>query len=349
MRFITGLVNVVLICAFSISGARAQSENKEQPAEGADSTAAPTRLDDESKAAPKTVAISDPVITIYGTCEHDAIVPLATASSCTTVVTRDDFEKLINAMNVLGKTLSPKLRKDLAQTYARYLALESPAVKAGLENTEQFAEIMRWWRLRTLADLYRARLREQSKHVTQEDVHAYYQEHLASFERIKADRVLIPRVKGDSDDARKGDEKAMEAAKEARERLIRGQEAEVVQKEAYSSLGIAPVPPTDIGSLGRSSFLTEESDELFSLDPGKVSKVETEKASYVVYKIKLKQVLSEDFVKEEISGSIAERRFSDAMHAIEESAKPEFNDVYFDLRDSGEVMMYPGSLSSPHP
>jgi hypothetical protein len=70
---------------------------------------------------------------------------------------------------------------------------------------------------------------------------------------------------------------------------------------------------------------------VFSLAPGQVSKVENE-ASYVIYKINAKETLSEESQKEEISHEIAERKFSDAMRAVSESVKLEFNDAYLGPR-----------------
>ena len=71
---------------------------------------------------------------------------------------------MLSAMNVTGKSITSETRRNLAETYAQYLALEPLAAKAGLDNTARFAEIMRWWRYRArwricIAPLCRTRAR----------------------------------------------------------------------------------------------------------------------------------------------------------------------------------------------
>jgi hypothetical protein len=302
-----------------------------------------------TEAAPtSSLALSEPVITLHGPCAE--IKPPETATlPCITVVTRESFEKLLTSMNVTGKAITPETRRNLAETYAQYLALEPLAAKAGLDNTARFAEIMRWWRLRTLADMYRATLQEQDKNVSPDDIHAYYVEHLQSFQRIQVDRIVIPRTPGSTDKAKLADQKALEAAKTAHERIAKGEEPELVQKEAYTALEMASIPSTKLGTLSRSGFPTDQADELFSLEPGQVSKVETEAASYVIYKITSKQTLPEASVKEDVARKIAQNRFNDAMRSVNESAKPELNEAYFGPTAAVPSVAYPGPLSTPHP
>jgi hypothetical protein len=309
-----------------------------------------TPSNQEKKATPATVVTaSEPVVTIHGLCADQSIRPQAAANSCTTVVTREAFEKLLDSMNVTGKTLTPETRRNLAETYVQYLALERPATKAGLETTQRFADIMRWWRLRTLADLYRGSLQERFKNPSQDEVHAYYVQHLSSYQRIKASRILIPQTMGNTDEAQRSDKKALEIANIARKRAALGEDPELVQKDAYSALGISSPPITDLGTHPRSSFPTEETDELFSLQPGQVSKVEIEGASYVIYKIASKETLSEDSVKDEISRQIAQNKYDEAIRSAKDSAKPEFNQAYFGPPSTAPSAVHSNPLGSPHP
>ena len=317
---------------------------------GGDSARMQAESDQRKKSTPAAVvAASEPVVTIHGLCQDQSIQADTAANSCTTIVTREAFEKLLDSMNVTGKTLTPETRRNLAETYAQYLALERPATKAGLETTQRFADIMRWWRLRTLADLYRGSLQEQFKSPSRDEVHAYYVEHLSSYQRIKASRILIPRTMGDTNEAQRSDKKALEIANIARERAAKGKDPELLQKDAYSALGIASPPITDLGAHPRSSFPTEETDELFSLEPGQVSKVEAEGASYVIYKIASKETLSEDSVIDEISRQIAQNKYDETIRSARESAKPEFNQTYFGPPGPASPAVHSSPLGSPHP
>lgn len=280
-----------------------------------------------SEQAPnQQVIASDAVITIHGRCDLDKQSG-TDGKSCTTIVTREEFEKLVNSMNITNKALSQETERNLAETYAEYLALERPAVEAKIDQTPQFAEVMRWWRLRTLADMYRGKLQTEFARPSLEEIHAYYTEKLPSFERIELERVLIPKEKAKSDGDKAADDKVLEIAQAARERLVKGEDSALVQKDIYTQLKSDAAPVTNLGSLGRSSFPSDEAEELFSLKPGEVSKVEKE-ASYVIYKVKAKETLSEESQKEKISHEIAQKKFSDTMRAVNESAQPEFNDAY---------------------
>ena len=292
------------------------------------------------------VALTGAVITIQGLCE--AAKPLDPEKKpCTTVVTQEAFERLVNSMNITDKRLSQETRRNLAETYGEYLMLERSAVQAGLENTPQFAEVMRWWRLRTLADMYRGGLRAKFAHPSAEEIHAYYTEKLPSFDRVRVERVVVPRSSVKVDEKNEADQKAFAMAQTARERLEKGEAPALVQKDIYAQLKMEATPVPDLGRLGRSNFPQDEVDEVFSLAPGQVSKVEKE-ASYVIYKINAKETLSEESQKEEIAHEIAQRKFSDAMRAVSEPVKIEFNDAYL-----GPPVVpgrsNSGGMTNPHP
>jgi len=318
MRLVNAwLIIGIIICAMSNAG-----WNQSTP------PMSPSSEHPFSKEVPdhEHVALTGAVITIHGLCE--TAKPLDSGEKpCATVVTQEAFERLVNSMNVTNKPLSQETRRNLAETYADYLMLEQPAVQVGLENTPQFAEVMRWWRLRTLADMYRGGLRAKFAHPTAQEVHAYYTERLPSFDRVRVERVVVPRSSAKADESSEADKKAFAMAQDARERLVKGETPALVQKDIYAQLKMEATPVTDLGRLGRSNFPPDEVDEVFSLAPGQVSKVEKE-ASYVIYKINVKETLSEESQKEEIAHEIAERKFSDAMRAVSESEKLEFNDAY---------------------
>jgi hypothetical protein len=207
---------------------------------------------------------------------------------------------------------------------------EQPAKNAGLEKTERYAEIMRWLRLRMLTDLLREKIAEEYRTPSEADVARYYQEHVAEFERVHIARVLIPRnaaFVGDEKlegDKQERDKKLLAVASEARQRAVKGDDPEQIQKDAYKTLGIGAPPPTDLGKQARKDFVADESAELFSLKPGDVSKVETELASYVIYKVLSRETLSENEVKEQISREIARRNIEKAHQAITQSVQPEY-------------------------
>jgi PPIC-type PPIASE domain len=334
------------LATLSVANAWAQAGTTEATLSSPTAQVSVAAEPDRTKASASAIAPSEPVITIHNPCGKDPVPLMTAANSCTTVVTREAFEHLLESMNITGKPLTPEFKRNLAETYAQYLALEPQATKAGLQDTQRFAEIMQWWRLRTLAGLYRSSLQEQFKDPSTAEIHSYYIQHIQSYQRINVARILIPRTLGTTDEAKSADEKALRAANSARERAAKGEDPELVQKDVYAALEQSSPPITTLGTLARSGFPPDETDELFSLDSDKVSKVESEGASYVVYKILSKETLPEDGVKDEISRQIAQDKFDKAMQSLNESAKPELNQAYFGAKPPAATV---GAWTNSHP
>ncbi|HXM21616.1 MAG TPA: peptidylprolyl isomerase [Terriglobales bacterium] len=319
-------------------------------------SATPQKKTVEDQPQPSTstqspVPPEDPVITLHGVCSSSAGATQEKDESCKTVVSRREFEFLANSINLGGKPISMGARQNLAKTYAQYLVYEQPAKKAGLENTEQYAEIMRWLRLRMLTDLLREKIFEEFRTPSEAEVARYYQENVAEFERVHVARILIPRNAAfPRDEKLEGekqgqDKKLLALASEARQRTIKGDDPEQIQKDLCSALGIGAPPPTDLGHQARKDFVAEESAELFSLKPGDVSKLETELASYVIYKVISRETMPENEAKEQISQEIARRNIEKANQAITQPVQPEYNGKYF----GPPVPDLPAPGASPHP
>ena len=77
--------------------------------------------------------------------------------------------------------------------------------------------------------------------------------------------------------------------------------------------------------------------------------METEGASFVIYKIASRETISEDMAKDEISRQIAHNKFSDAMQSVDESAKPDFNQAYFGSPLDNPSAEHADPFASPHP
>jgi PPIC-type PPIASE domain len=289
-----------------------------------------------STSAESSVGADDTVITLRGVCATPGPVAPEKDDSCKTVVSRREFELLANSINLDGKPISMAARQNLAKAYAEYLVYEEPAKKAGVEDSAQYREIMRWLGLRMLTDVYREQINEQYRTPSDAEVARYYQENVADFDRVHVVRIMVPRnlrLPGEETaqvdkDAR--NKKLLAVANEAHQRAVKGEDPEQIQKDAYSGLGLgAAPPPTDLGKQGRKDFIAEESAELFSLKVGDVTKVESEDASYVIYKVIGRETLPESEVKAQISREIARGNIEKANQAITQSVQPEYNEKYF--------------------
>lgn len=310
-----------LLIGNPIVGQTQPSAKPPQPA------AAPTANTSDTDLSSK-IDPARPVITIHGLCDGGA-QKNKDAASCSKVISREEFEKLVSALNPGGQTISPHARQTFAQIYAESLALEAAAKNAGLEDTPQFPEIMAWMRLRTVSDLYRRSLEEKFRNPSAEEIDAYYKQHQASYDRVKLSRILIPRENPAAQDKAEYEKKALEAASTARERAAKGEDPAQIQKETYAALGLQSPPVSDLGNYGRANFMEKEAADVFALKPGEVTQVETESRSYVIYKVNSREALPEEQVKNEISRAIAEQKFKDAIKAANDSAHADFNEQYF--------------------
>lgn len=275
------------------------------------------------------VGPSQPVITVHGVCPVSAPIAPATEAECEKVITREEFERLLNALNQGGQPASQRARQNLAQSYADYLAFASAARKTGIEETAQFREVMEFIRLRTISDLYRLSLQEKYRTPSAEDIEGYYKQHLPDYERVKLLRILVPREAPGTTDSSQFDKKALAAANSARERAVKGEDLAQIQKDVYSTLGLDSPPPVDLGNYARTNFLENERRDVFALKAGEVSPLETEPRNYVIYKITSKEILPLDQVKAEIARELSQQRFKDAIKAVTDSAHAEFNEQYF--------------------
>jgi hypothetical protein len=296
-----------------------------------------------SSSAKVTLSPAQPVITVRGVCDAGKKQNTMDASSCTTVVTKEQFERLAQALHP-GEELSANARNNLGKVYAEYIAIEAAAHQAGMEDTDEFREFMNWMRVLAATEYYRRKLQQKYSAPSQEEIDAYYREHLPDYETVKLARVLIPRESTSTINQDEFEKKALEVANTAEAGLVTGLDPTAIQKNAYATLGLAGAPPVDIGKRRRKDFIPDEAPEVFSLKPGEVSKVYPEPKNYVIYKLLSRDTPSEENIKQAISGQIMEQKFRDTMKSLLDSAPAELNQQYFG--SSGPAANEP--LRSPH-
>jgi hypothetical protein len=329
------LVNVLILASgitFSLlqTPVSGQTSSHEKPGQRIKDQASSVPAKPERQAdSASLVGDTQAVITIRGLCAEAAGSSGQPGNSCSKQITRKDFERLMHALNPGGQNISSSGRQNLAQAYVEALAFADAARKAGTEDTEDFREVMFWVRLRTIGDLYRRNLQEKYRNPEPEEIDSYYQQHLASFERVHLLRILVPRESFSGGDKNEFDKKALAAAQAARTRAVNGESLEQIQKDVYTGLDLGQPPATDLGTYQRADFIEKEAADVFSLQPGEVSPLETEIKSYVIYKVASKETLTEAQVKAEVIREIAQQKYRDALKAVMDSAHADFNEEYF--------------------
>ena len=287
-------------------------------------SSAPTHSEE---AAPrlKSVKPEDPVITVSGLC-RDKGAMAGDSTACKTIVTREQFERLIAALKTAGQPVPSNGQQQLAQAYVDLLAYEE-AARPTAESPE-FRDLMDLVRLRTLSEVHRRTLQLKYRTPSPQDIDTYYAQHIANFTDLKLHRILIPRRKSSSDPANY-EKEALKVAKDLRERAALGADFDQLQKQGYAALGLPSPPGTDMGVRRITNLLPEVRDEILALSAGGLSKVEQEAYSFVIYRVDEKSVLSKEVVKDEISREISRERLESALKDITSKIHPEFNEQYF--------------------
>jgi hypothetical protein len=275
------------------------------------------------------VAPDDAVITVNGFCAE----PTPPGDGCKTVITRAQFEKLCEA---LQPGMSPSLRLNVANAYARNLRMAAAAEKRGLDKTPAFEEGMRYARMQLLSqDLSRA-LQADAENISDADLGDYYKRNEASYEEATLARIFVPRTKdgeaarGEPEDARtKTDEDAMtKVAADLRAREVKGEDPDKLQVEAYADAGIPHTRSNTKMEKVRRDALPPQHEAVMDLKPGEVSEVFSDPGgAHFIYKMISKHTLTLDEAKPEIRSAISSQRFRDSMKSFQGDVV--FSDAYF--------------------
>jgi len=331
---------LVLVCAASLA-CLAQT-SAQQPAARPPAASQAPQAAPKPTAAPATdssaaVAPAQPVITVKGVCSSAPVkktaggpAPKAAATACETVVTKADFERLLNALNSSNQNIPTAMRRNLAQAYVEFLSFAQAAHKAGLDKDPRFLEIMKLMRMRTLEDIYRRNLEEKYRTPAQPEIQEYYNKNLLKYDELKLSRIFIPAKNTAAAEKDDWEKKAAQTANDIHDRAAKGEEFDKLQKDAYTTLGLTISPPnTIVGTRRRGMMAPAEEQELFALKAGDVSKVEQEPAGYIIYKLDSRQTLPLDQVKDEISRELFRQKMEAGLKSVTSNVQAEFNDQYF--------------------
>jgi parvulin-like peptidyl-prolyl isomerase len=313
-------------------GQAAKPAARPAPPKAATATAAPAA----NTAGAATVAPGAAVITISGLCDK-APADKSKAADCKTVVTRAEFEQLLNAV---APTIAPPARKQLATQYGMALVMVHKAHQMGLDQGPKFQELMRVARIGVLTKELSQSLQEEAAKITEQEIETYYHNNEAAFQEVDLQRIFIPRSKQlvegkatPADDAAKKElqesEEAMKKLADAlRARAAGGEDFEKLQDEAAAASELKGKPPTKLGKVRRSSLPPDQA-EIVNLKPGETSQLISTPNGYLIYKVGEKGTLPLDKVHDEISSTLRSQHMQDALQTIQQSATPELNEKYF--------------------
>ncbi len=299
--------------------------------------------DADAKLAEAKVSPSDPVITVKGACSD----PAKKGETCETVITREQFEKLAEA---LQPNMSPPIKLRLANAYSRLIGMSNEAEKRGLDKQPKFEANLGFARMQILSQQLTTALQEEAQKVSDDDMEKYYKEKIDTYQEASLQRLFIPRTKqvtppkavaGVKKD-KATEQKEMEASEKAGEasmkrtamalrvRAASGENFDMLEKEAYLAAGLKGNPPSTKMEKVRSTTIPPAHHAALQLKPGEVTEVISDPTGHYIYKLVSRQTLPLDTVKPEIKNWIATQRFRDAMQEFQGTSK--LNDAYFGIK-----------------
>jgi hypothetical protein len=286
---------------------------------------------DASKAPPNA-----PVITIAGLC--DKATPGESAANCKTVITRAQFEKIV-------ETVQPDMplpaQRRFALRYANALVLAQKAHEMGLDQQPEFEEHMKLARIQVLSEELNQALQKKFFAISDREIEDYYHSGATSYEEADLQRIYIPRIQqlptpkvelsaAEEKKRTQESENIMKAeADKLRVRAVAGQDFDKLQQEALELAGIKSGPPkTAMRRVARGS-LPPSHVSAMDLKTGEVSPVLSDQSGYFIYKVGEKDIKPLNDVREEIRETLRAQRTQEAMQAIQQSATPALEDGYF--------------------
>ncbi len=345
---------VVLVLTLTAGMAESQSSSSAPKPRTAPAGQASATKKPSSSAAQSASGPSEAVITIEGLCSPPPAGRAAAAApapaNCKTVITKQQFEELLNVINPNHQPIPAAQRQQLAQRYVDLLVFADAARKAGVEKEPQFQEAIRVQRMAVLQQVYLQNLEEQYKTPSPDEIEKFYKDNTSKFEEVKLHRIAIPKTnpagQGDKEEFEK---KAQQVANDIREQAAKGEDPDKLQKAAYDSLGLTNPPgSTDFGKRKRGLFPPAEEQDIFALKPGEVTKVESGPAGFTIWKVDEKQTIPLDQVREEISRNLSQQKMRTKVDSIKAGVHPDFNKAYFAPPPApGMPTGHPGAVPSP--
>jgi hypothetical protein len=291
------------------------------------------------------------VIEVQGLCDH-----AKSAGDCKTVLTRQQFETMLEAVSVTAQISSPAAKRSLAEGYVQLLALADAGEQAGIDKDPHFQELMQIVRVRTLAEAYRHSLDAKYANPSADEISDYYNQHKEDFEQLRIDRISIPFVNYKLPPSAQANfaKKARAEADQIRERAAAGEDMHKLQEEAATSLGLTTPATTDLGARKKGSLPPAVEKDIWNLKPGEVTKVEEEHTGYNIYKVRSRDTMPLEVAKNDIIRELHQKNLQDAIKRIMDNVHTKLNEQFFAL-PGGKMPAWmktaienPASLSTPN-
>jgi PPIC-type PPIASE domain len=311
----------------------------------------------ERAAMPATASnmpLTAPVITIHGLCPAgQGAAAKETKANCTTVITRAEFEKLVNT---LQPNMPAQLQQQLATQYPQILYMAQEARKRGLENDPHYLAVLKFTKMELLRMELQRSLEEKAGKVPDSEIQDYYNKNKADYEQASMQRIFIPKSRltdppkqgATPEEVQKAREESMAAmakiADDLHARAAAGEDFDKLQKEAYDAAGVkATVPPTLSPKVRRTGLPTTQTS-VFDLKPGELSPVISDAQGFFIYRMQTMATSPLADVKDEIRNTLGNQRLQAVRTTMQNAISADLNKDYF-----GETQQAPPTGSGIRP
>lgn len=275
-----------------------------------------------------------PVITVHNECPKAGTGKVAARHDCNIVVSRKEFEELINAIN-------PKMpkyeRRELAKDYAHMLALSEEASRRGLDKTPNGRALMRYVRTNALGStLYKQLLRAASD-ASPAEMEKYLAANKPQFDRYTFQRIFIPIEKQGQatslEQVARGSSTEPDMTKLAETihaRAVAGEDFAALQKEVATQAGLTQEVNVTLEDMVRGT-LSPSHQQIFDLAPGAVSPLLTDASGHYIYKLVLRQSPPFDKIQSQVAVVMQNERLRTSLNKVQDRSTVDA--AYFDNYD----------------
>ena len=322
------IIQTALACLFSAGIVFGQA-NSQPVVTSPNAVQELTPSSDNSSISPDT-----PVITVQGVCDK-----APGTDDCKTVVTRAEWERLVNA---LQPNMPKPAQKQLASRYVQAIVLAGKAHEMGLDKGPEFDEQLYLARLQLLARMAGEHIQKDSAKVSDADIESYYHQHSGEFKTVSYDKIFVPKQKQgttpaaatgpDADKKRQAAEAEMKAeAEKLRTRAAAGEDFTKLQQEAYDFAGMKLTASNIRVDKVKKNALLANDASIFDLKKGEISPVITDPQGFMIYKVEDTQEQPLADVKEEVSRAAQQEKLKSVSEEIQKSAtqNTKYDDAYF--------------------
>jgi parvulin-like peptidyl-prolyl isomerase len=248
-------------------------------------------------------------------------------------LTRAQFEDLLAVLpdQVKAAAAAPHGKRQLAEQLAEVIAIAQEARKRKVDQQPSVQQIIGLQTDQVLAGALARQISSDTK-PDEAAMHAYFDQHKAEFERVKASHILI-RFKGSSAPARPNqkdltDEEALAKAQDIRKKLMGGADFAVTAKAESDDVG-SGAKGGSLGTFGHGQMVAPFEQAAFSLPLNQIS--EPVKSPFGYHIIKVEERTSKNFeeAKPELEKQLGQQLIRDALDNIRKQAQVTIDDAYF--------------------